>query len=163
MRFVSLACLTVLNTVLVFGADKYNGPIPPKTDIPYLLHADHLVETEAGEAKEETKKDSVVAILPGASSPVRTPLAEPIFIIKTQKLSAERISAFKLDVKNGSREVVINSQGRRKSRDLTKPIFVNVTRLGDNLYKIEIDQMLENGEYTLSPEGSSQTFSFEIY
>src|SRR5437588_372474 len=122
MRLLSLACLAALNAVLIFGADKYNGPIPPKADVPYLLHADQLVETEAGEAKEETKKDSVVAILPGASSPARTPLAEPIFIIKTQKLSAERISAFKLDVKNGTREVVINSQGRRKSRDLTKPI-----------------------------------------
>ena len=160
MRFLSLA---IFSAALVVGADKYNGPIPPKVDIPYLLHADQLIETEAGEAREETRKDAVVAVLPGTTSPVRTPLAEPIFIIKTKTLSAERISAFKLDVKNGGREVVINSQGKKKTRDLAKPIFVNVTRLGDNLYKIEVDQMLENGEYTLSPEGSNQTFSFEIY
>src|SRR5438105_11489753 len=30
----------------VFAADSYNGPRPQKPDVPYLLHADQLVETE---------------------------------------------------------------------------------------------------------------------
>src|SRR5258706_15688586 len=117
MRFFSLV---IFSSALALGANKYNAPIPPKLDVPYLLHADQLIETEAGEAREETRKDAVVAVLPGTSSPVRTPLAEPIFIIKTKTLSAERISAFKLDVKNGGREGGVNSQGKKKTRDLAK-------------------------------------------
>ena len=34
------------------AADKYTGPKPPKADVPYLLHADTLIETEAVEARE---------------------------------------------------------------------------------------------------------------
>jgi hypothetical protein len=119
-----------------------------------------LIETEATEAREETKKDTTVAVVPGAAARARTPLAEPVFIIRTEKLSAEKISAFKMDVKNGNREVVVS---QKKQRNSPKPIYVNATRLGDNLWKLEVDQILDIGQYTLSPEGSNQTFSFEVY
>ncbi|MEJ7609359.1 MAG: hypothetical protein WKF37_24565 [Bryobacteraceae bacterium] len=55
------------------AAEKYNGPRPPKADVPYLLHADNLIETEAGAARQENRKDTQVASLPGTSSPARTP------------------------------------------------------------------------------------------
>ena len=43
----------------LMAADKYDGPRPPKPDIPYLLHANHLVETEICEAREQGgKKDT---------------------------------------------------------------------------------------------------------
>jgi hypothetical protein len=142
------------------AAEKYTGPKPPKADIPYLMHADTLIETEASDAREETRKDATVAVVPGASSKAKTPLAEPIFIIRTEKLSAEKLAAYKMDVKNGNREVVIS---QKKQRNSPKPIYLNATRLGDNLWKVEVDQNLENGQYTLSPEGSNQTFSFEVY
>ena len=142
------------------AADKYTGPKPPKADIPYLMHADTLIETEAAEAKEETRKDATVAVVPGTTSKARTPLAEPIFIIRTEKLSAEKLAAYKMDIKNGNREVVIS---QKKQRNSPKPIYLNATRLGDNLWKVEVDQNLENGQYTLSPDGSNQTFSFEVY
>jgi len=143
-----------------FAADKYAGPVPPKTDIPYLLHAEKLVPTDVSDAKEENRKDTTYAIVPGAAATAKTPLAEPIFIMKTDKLSAERLAAFKMDVKNGNREVMI---GGKKSKKSGPPIYLNVTRLADNLYKIEVDQVLENGQYTLSPDGSNQVFSFEVY
>jgi len=150
-------CLLV---VPAFAADKYTGPIPPKADVPYLLHADKLIPTDAAEAREENRKDTTYAIVPGAAAAAKTPIAEPIFIMKTEKLSAERLAAFKMEVKNGNREVLI---GGKKSKKMGPPIYLNVTRLADNLYKIEVDQVLENGQYTLSPEGSNEVFSFEVY
>jgi hypothetical protein len=144
----------------VLAADKYTGPIPPKADLPYLLHADKLVPTDTAQAREENRKDNVFAIVPGPAASAKTPLAEPIFIIKTEKISAERLAAFKMDVKNGNREVLI---GGKKNKKAGAPIYLNVTRLADNLYKVEVDQILENGQYTLSPEGSNEVFSFEVY
>ena len=156
-----LFVLALFCSVLVsFAAEKYTGPVPPKTDVPYLLHANTLVETDVSEAREETQKGSTHAVVPGASAHARTPLAEPVFIMKADKIIPDRMGAFRMDVKNGNREVTINS---KKGKGLGRPIFLNVTRLGDNLYKIEVDQILENGQYTLSPEGSNQTFSFEVY
>ena len=48
---IGLAAVVVLGTLL---AQKYNGPTPAKADVPYLIHADSLVETETVDAKEET-------------------------------------------------------------------------------------------------------------
>jgi hypothetical protein len=143
-----------------FAAEKYTGPIPPKTDLPYLLHADNLVPTEPGEARTETRKDQEVAVLPGATTSARTPIPEPIFIFKADKLSAEKMQCYKMDVRNGNREVVIS---QKKGKNVGRPVYMNVTRLGEGLYKLEVDQQLENGFYTLSPDGSNQTFSFEVY
>jgi hypothetical protein len=143
-----------------FAAEKYTGPRPPKVDVPYLMHADNLIETEAGKAKTDERKDTVVATVPGASSPVKTPLAEPIFLIKTDKLSVDKIAAYRMEVKNGQREVVVNA---KKLKNMKQPIHLQVTRLDDRLYRIEVDEPLENGEYSLSPDGSDETFSFQIY
>ena len=67
-------------------AQKYSGPRPAKPDIPYLVHADSLVETEAVEAKEEKRKDDLAYIIPGANSSAKTPLAGPVFILQGDKL-----------------------------------------------------------------------------
>ena len=70
-------------------AQKYSGPRPAKPDIPYLVHADTLVDTEVTEAKEEKKKDDITYAVAGASSPAKTPLAGPVFIFEADKLAAE--------------------------------------------------------------------------
>ncbi len=150
----------LLVSLTVFGAAKYTGPRPPKADLPYLLHADNLIPTDASEAKEETRKDTTVASVAGAASNARTPLAEPAFLIKTNKLVADKLSVYRLQVRNGVREVVTNSRDTKK---VSKPIHVVVTKLEDGLYKIEVDEPLENGEYALSPDGLNDTFSFSIY
>jgi hypothetical protein len=161
MRTFSLfAAALVLTCVPAFSADKYTGPRPPKADIPYLLHADNLIETEVGQAGQETQKNQTVAIINGANSPVRTPLSEPIFIMRTDKLQADRMECYKLEVKNGKREVTI---GQKKGKGMSRPVYLAVTRLDDRLFKIEVDEPLENGEYSLTPQGSDQTFSFAIY
>ena len=161
MRAFSLfAAAVVLASVPGYAADKYTGPRPPKADIPYLLHADNLIETESGVAAQESRKDSSIAVINGAASPVRTPLSEPIFIIRTDKLQGERFELYKLEVRNGRREVVI---GQKKGKGVSHPVYLAITRLDDRLYKIEVDEPLENGEYSLTPQGSDQTFSFAIY
>jgi hypothetical protein len=75
------AIAVLASVTSMFAATKYTGPRPPKPDVLYLVHADNLVETETAVAKEETRKDAQVAIVPGGSSPAKTPLAEPIFLL----------------------------------------------------------------------------------
>src|SRR5436853_7889830 len=103
----------VLLGAALFAADSYNGPRPAKPDVPYLLHGDRLVETEVHEAREENRKGEVTYVIPGASSPAKTPLSEPIFIIQTQQLVPDRIELYKLDVRNGQREVTLSQKRKR--------------------------------------------------
>ena len=144
----------------LFAANQYNGPRPPKQDIPYLVHANHLVETEVSEAREQGGKKDTTYIIPGTSSPAKTPLAEPIFIIDTSQLSPEQIELYRLDVKGDGREVSISPRHRHEQ---VGPFHLIVTRLDDHLYKIEADEPLQNGEYSLSPNGSNKVFCFQIY
>lgn len=160
MRTLNAFVILALSTGLLSAADRYMGPRPPKADVPYLMHADNLVETEPGTATNDTRKDATFGVIDGAASPVKTPLAEPIFIIRTDKLQADKFEAYKLESRNGKREVMI---GHKKAKNVQRPIHLAVTRLDDRLYKIEVDEPLENGEYTLTPSGADQTFSFAIY
>lgn len=150
--------LAIICAAILFG-QKYNGPQPEKPDLPYLLHADSLVATEAGVAKEETRKGEVVAVVDGATSSAATPLSTPIFVIRTDQLAPEKLEIYKMDIRNGHREVVLS----RKKKQVAKPIRTNVIRLGDNLFKIEVDQSLQNGEYAISPSGADQVFCFRVY
>ncbi len=145
---------------LSLAAPGYKGPRPPKPDVPYLLHASRMVETETAEAREEKRKDDTAYVISGAASSARTPLAEPIFLLETQKLQAERLELYKLEVRNGRREAVFSAKRRKESQ---RPIRVSVTRLDQNLYRIEAAAGLENGEYSLTPAGSNQVFCFQVY
>jgi hypothetical protein len=62
-------------------------------------------------------------------------------------------------VKNGHREVLFSHKGKLSAK--ARRIAVNP--LGGGLYKIEVDESLENGEYGLTPEGSNQVFCFAVY
>lgn len=145
-------------TILSLGAaEKYTGPVPPTPDVPYLLHASSLVETEVAQAQQGKKGDTF--IISGASSPARTPLAEPIFIINAQQIQPEGIELYRLEVKGGNREVVLGG-GRRHG---SHPLHLAVKPLGGHLYRVEADEPLEDGEYALSPNGDNRAFCFEIY
>jgi hypothetical protein len=147
----------LLLLALPLAAQKYDGPRPPKPDLPYLKHASTLVPTEASQAKEQKQKSDTLYIIEGASSPARTPLAAPIFLFQSDKIVADKLGLYKLDVKAGHREILF---GTRKS---PKPIIITVTHVEGNLYRIEADQTLEPGEYSLSPEGSNQVFCFAVF
>lgn len=154
MRLI-LPALAVV-AVTAWG-QKYNGPRPPKPDTVYLVHADNLIPTETADAQAKSKKNETTYTVSGANSPARTPLAEPIFILQSDKIKAESLELYKMDVKGGHREVTV---GQRRG---DKPLRLTVTRLDAGLYKLEADQELENGEYALSPSGSNSVFCFEIY
>jgi len=155
--------ILLLLTLLAGGLsadEKYAGPLPPKADVLYMLHANVLTETETGQAREESKKNDTTYIIAGASSPAKTPLSEPIFIIDARQIAPDRMELYKLEVKNGNREVSLSSKTRRSS---SRPLHLMVTKLNDRLYKVEADEPLENGEYAISPSGDNRVFCFQIY
>lgn len=149
------------------SAQKYDGPRPPKPDMLYIKHASKLVPTEYMVAKEENKKDSSTTyVIPGPNSPVVTPLASPIFIMQAQKLVPERLQLFKLESKNGRREITMST------KKPGRPIRMQFDRLTpDQIWQIEVDESLEPGEYSVSPAGgegapegedSNQVFCFQV-
>ena len=139
-------------------AQQYDGPRPPKPDLPYLKHASNLIPTETAEAKEEKKKNDSLYTIQGAASTARTPLALPIFLMKADKIAPDRLQLFRLDSKSGHREILFTAKNPPVA------FHMEVTRLSsDGIYKIEVDQELEPGEYSLSPEGSNQVFCFQVY
>lgn len=155
LRRLSLLLLAVAFAV---SAQKYDGPRPSKPDLPYLKHADTLVPTEAAVAKEEKKKDETFYTIDGAASTAKTPLAAPIFIFLSDKIAPERLELYRLDSKNGHREIVFS-----RKRGGAQAIRMEVTRLDAGLYKIEVDESLDKGEYSLTPEGSNQVFCFQVF
>ena len=154
----TLLALALMGTLI--AQDRYKGPKPPKTDIPYLLHASQLVETDSGEAQESKNKNDTVYSVPGAAARARTPLAEPIFLLAIDKLSAEKFSCYRMEAKGGTRQLILPL---KPGKNAPKPMRMNVIRVNDNLYRLELSETLTNGEYTLSPEGSNQVFSFSVY
>ena len=143
----------------VIGAQKYSGPRPPKPDVPYLVHADNLVETEVTEAKEEKRKEDIAYIVAGASSSAKTPLAGPKFLFQAEKLEAGKLQLYRFEVKNGRREVFFAHKGKGSAQ----PRRIEVSPLGGGLFRIEVNDSLENGEYGLTPEGVNTVFCFQVY
>jgi hypothetical protein len=141
-------------------AQKYTGPRPPQPDMLYLVHADNLVPTEVSDAKQESKKNETTFTIAGANSTARTPLAEPIFIMQADKIDPERLELYRVEVKNGHREV---SMAPKRTRGGPRPLRLSVTRLDRGMDRIEASETLENGEYSISPNDSNRVFCFQVY
>jgi hypothetical protein len=67
---------------------------------------------------------------------------------------------YRFDVRRGRREVVLPT---RPGKNAPRPFRTVVTPLEGKLYRIEANEALENGEYSLSPDGSNQVFCFQVY
>lgn len=149
---------------LAFGqaAKKWSGPRPEKPDVPFLLHVNQLVETESGMATESKSKDGTLYSVPGAASPVKTPLPEPVFLFQAGKINPERMTLFRMESKGGSRTLLLPDPGKRK-RDSARPVFMLITAFDKGLFKLEVNEFLADGEYCLSPDGSNQVFCFSAY
>jgi hypothetical protein len=156
----TLALAFTISCALI--AQKYDGPRPPKPDVPYLLHASRLVATDAGEAKEEKRKEGQVYVTAGATATAKTPLAEPIFLYETKSIPPESLSLFRLEVKDGNREITF-FENSKKRRDSKKTLRLSAVKLATGLYRLEPTDPLPNGEYAISPTGSNTVFSFSIY
>ena len=159
MRLAALAPVVLLASACFAQQQKYAGPMPEKADLPYLKHASKLIATEALDAKTEQRKDEEWAITPGASSPVRTPLAEPYFFVLAEKLDPTKLELYKVDSKIGNRELLMS----RKNKAQAKPLRIFATPLGQRLYRVDVSDTLELGEYCLSPSGSNQVFCFQVF
>lgn len=155
MRFVPLLLLATLAA----AADDYTGPRPPKPDVLYLVHASNLLPTEVTEAQQDGKKDETTFSVSGAASSARTPLAEPIFLLRSEKIKPNALELYRFEVKNGRRQLTLS----KKRKDNSGPFHLSITKLDKDLYRVEADEALENGEYSLSPNGSNAVFCFQIY
>lgn len=165
MRTLAFRLLPAILCVLAAGPlaaqrDKYTGPRPPKADVPYLLHATNLVETEVNEAQQSAAKKGTQYTIPGTSSAVKTPVPEPIFLFKSEKINPDKLSCYKMTVSGGSRTLTFPE---RPGKDSPKPVYMMVTALASGLFRIEVNEPIEPGEYCLSPDGSNQVFCFTLY
>lgn len=153
------ACLLLL-AVPGFG-QQYSGPRPPQPDLPYLVHADKLIPTEVNEAQQQSRGRQTIYTVPGAASPARTPVPEPIFLFLSEKIPPEALELYRLEVKGGNRQIVFPE----RVRDQPRPLRIVVQRLDERLYKLEVSERfgLENGPYALTPKGSNQVFCFDVY
>ncbi len=156
-----LALLLPLVAVAIPAADrKYDGPRPPKPDVPYLVHADQLIEPEIVTATSQQRGDRITYSIPNPTSPVRTPLAEPIFLMEAEKLDANKLELYRFEARSGRRQLVlVKNPGRNDAR----PLRLKVTQVEGKLYRVEANEGLENGEYGLTPDGSDLVFAFQVY
>jgi len=146
---------SIVIAVCAGAAQPYDGPKPPKPDLPYIKHADNLLATEAVQAKTEKKKNETVYTVDGANSPVKTPLAAPILLFQIGKINPESLELFRMESKGGHREFTVRGSG--------EALRVDVTKLGDTLSKIEPYDGLDPGEYALLVNGSNQLFCFAVF
>jgi len=143
----------------VFAQQQYSGPRPEKKDVPYLVHADNLVETETGVAQQQDRKKETAYLVPGQNSPARTPLASPRFIIDVAKMVPERLQLFQMEPKNGHREITLS----KKDRSGAQSLKLSVTPLEGTLFRLDVVNGLSNGEYCLTPDGANEVFCFAVY
>ena len=157
----SLTVALLLAAALPMAAQKkYTGPPVPKSDVPYLLHASNLIEVETATAQESSHKDDQVFAISGATSPTRTPVPEPIFIFKADRVNPDHIALYRMESKGGQRSVTIPSRPGGKRSESSRPVFILVNALDNHIFKIEVNEPLENGEYCLSPEGTNTSWCF---
>ena len=147
----------LLLTYAASGQQKL--PTPPKPDVPYIVHANNLVETESSKANAETKKNEQWYFVEGASSGVETPMARPEFLVKAENLDPDSLELYRFEPKNGKREILI----RKKKKVLARPHFLSLETLKPGVVRIRVDDVLENGEYCLTPNGSDSVFCFTVY
>jgi len=157
----SRAALAVLVLGLpALAQSKYTGPRPDKADVVYLQHVDKLIETETGQATQSEEKNKTVYRVPGASSPVRTPMAEPILLFKSDRINPDKLTMYRMTVEGGQR---VLSFPNKPGKDSPKPVYIIVTPLDRGLFKIEVNDFMDDGEYGLSPEGSNAVYCFSTF
>ena len=134
MRVAQLAFFIALLAAVV-GAQ--NLPDPPRKDIPYLIHATNLLETEANQATEVSDKKGQIFWVPGAASSARTPLGFPEFLFAQDQIDARTL----------------------------RPYHVDVVPQSEGVFKLRVDSSLKPGEYCLTPDGeqgSNTVFCFAV-
>lgn len=137
------------------GADL---PAPPSKDVPYIIHATNLLETESNEATEEADKKQQIYHVPGVSSPVKTPLGFPEFLFAPETIKPETLELYRFEPNGGRREILV----RKKKKVVAQPYILNIEPRGEGVVRIRVNSSLESGEYCLTPNGSNAVFCFGV-
>ncbi len=159
LKFTRRVSLALFVAVAAFAQLKYTGPPPPQKDLPYLVHGDNILATDASVAKSEEKKNDTTYTIPGDAAKAKTPLASPIFVIDTAKIDATRLQLFHMETKNGQREITFQKKGKGGAQ----PIQMSVSAVSGSIFRLEAVESLPNGEYALTPDGSNDVFCFAVY
>ena len=146
--------------VLIVAAALHAAPPKPgKSDTPFIVHGDSLVETERAEAVDEsTEKEGKYAVA-GATSPARTPLAIPEFLYLAEKLPPSTLQLYKFESVDGRREILI----RKKKKTVAYPLRMGLFPVDGNVVRLRVNESLSEGEYCLTPDGSNTVFCFTVY
>jgi len=154
-----LCTLAILLSGFLIAGLEYAGPRPPRKDTVYLVHGDQLVATEVGVARKQTTTGDITYVVPGERSTARTPLASPTLLIEAENLSADKLRLFRLDIRDGHRELSFHY----KSKGGAFPLRADITNTAAGLYRIDVLDNLSAGEYMLSPDGANDVFCFEVF
>jgi hypothetical protein len=152
--------LTGILLAIALGAQtKPAVPKPDKKDVPYLIHAGTLVQTEI--ARPVPKSDGALTTwsIPGESSLAKTPLALPALVIDAMAISPAKLELYQFELKGAHRELTLAKNWTGE----TQPILITVSNLSGTLYRIEVVNEVENGEYGLTVPGSNQFFCFSVF
>jgi hypothetical protein len=148
-----------MGVVVLLGILLAAGPKPDKKDVPYLVHANTLVQTEVAKSSAENSPEGARYTVPGETSPARTPLALPIFLLDAVEIKPEKVRLIRRAAKSGHREVVL----LKRPGPEDAPILLTVTNLGGGVYRFETVNEIENGEYALNVTGANQFFCFTVF
>ena len=143
----------------VFAAEP-DGNRPPKADVPYMIMAGNLTETEHVVATEERKNNQVTYVVPGATSSARTPLAGPEFLFLSEKLDPGVLRLYGFEARNGRREITFHE---KRPKQNPVPHILSLFPVSAGLVRVRVDASLERGEYCLTPEGSNDVFCFTVF
>lgn len=157
LRLILLSTWVGLTAVPASGQGK--PPTPPKPDVPFLIHAASLVETESNTATELEKKKELFYTIEGPSSGVETPMARPEFVVRSEKLNPGRLRLYRFESKNGRREILL----RKKKKLVARTYFLSVDAPVEGVYRVRVDDVLDNGEYCLTPDGTNDVYCFTVY
>ncbi len=156
---MKLAAMSAI-AIGLMAQEVYKGPVPDKIDLPFIRHANKLIPTDAGKAREDNGKNGTTYSVDGAAAAARTPLTEPAFIIKVKELNVNEMQLYRMDTKGGQRTLTIPQAGKKGG---PKVLRLSLEPLSTGLYKLEVQEPLENGEYCLSPGGSNAVYCFAVY
>jgi hypothetical protein len=106
----------------------------------------------------------VTADLEGKSAALRVPSDTKIsFVVQLPYGSDPRkIQLFSFVVKDGNRQIMMTSGSIFKGYNVALPIQLNITRFGQNSYKLTPAVSLAVGEYAFIAENSNELFCFGV-
>ncbi len=139
--------------------NKLGLPNPPKPDVPYIIHATSLLETEVGEAVIQEDKKELRYYVNGTESSAKTPLAAPEFLFRSESIDPRLLQLHAFEKINGRREILV----KKKKKTVAQPIVMDIFPVEEGLTRMRVDGSLAAGEYCLTPEGSDAVFCFSVF